>query len=502
MRYLHEQRPVVNHMDIKPQNILILDGDSALPQVVLCDFGISSSEDPSGEHVLPVTRQYTAPEVFQGSLRKQAADIWSLGCVFAEMASVPFSQGNTGWSDFRQVFSGRSSKYYWQDVPEVQTRLSTCLDGATTTTEQAVARTLKTMLSARPSERPDAASLTMIFTPAPCCLNWPNDNAVFPGPREELDWVERLEREECVGCHAQQHIRDVTPEPASNEVSIAAGWLKDCSKSHSACYVSSSSDTTVLPRRLVDLLPDGQSGSYIRVVNSIDVDQTSDRIEYVTTSHAWTHDQPLLSRDSMSDLQSGLPLDQLPDALNKAIAITQRLGYRYMWTDSLCVIQDSMTDKQQQCKAMASIFRNATLTIVLDQLTTNDAKRAPLAQSLTNHQHAPTHTSPSQTNAHQPPAFEIIPATAFTTPGFAWDTRAWVLQERLLSRRFLHLGKQLYWECNTLKASATLPRGLAPLLWEKLHSRLRLPHAQAIAVVPSGANKSSRACGTCTCTPG
>jgi len=32
------------------------------------------------------------------------------------------------------------------------------------------------------------------------------------------------------------------------------------------------------------------------------------------------------------------------------------------------------------------------------------------------------------------------------------------------------LGEQLYWECNTLKASETFPRGLSALVWEKIHT--------------------------------
>jgi len=489
VRYLHEQRPVIKHMDIKPQNILILDGDGALPQVILCDFGISSSETLSDEHCMPVTRQYTAPEAFQGSMRKQAADIWSLGCVFAEMASVPFSQDNVGWTDFRQVFSGRTGKYYWQDIPEVQARLSICLDEATSATEQTVARTLKSMLSSQQSERPDAASLSMIFTPAPCCLNWANKNVVFPGPCEELDCMESLDSGECV--YAQHHTCEISPEPTNNEVSIAEKWLEDCSHSHEACRRLSRSNATVLPRYLVDLLPDGQTGSSnIRVVESIDIEQAANRIEYVTLSHVWSHGQLLLSSTTMLDLQSGVSLDRLPDAINKAITITQRLGYRYIWTDSLCVIQDSMTEKQQQCKAMASIFRNADLTVVLDQLIPDGTVIAPPAQRTDNRQSPPSSSLPSERNNPHPCH---LPSPALSTPGFAWDTRAWVLQERLLSRRFLHLGKQFYWECNALKASASLPHGLSPLLWEKVHSRD--PHAQANPEVPRSATQSSWVCG-------
>ena len=68
IRYLHEQRPVVRHGDIKPQNILVMHGEYGAPHVVLSDFGISSSEHESSgpQTSTPLTRQYCAPEVAAG----------------------------------------------------------------------------------------------------------------------------------------------------------------------------------------------------------------------------------------------------------------------------------------------------------------------------------------------------------------------------------------------------------------------------------------------------
>lgn len=469
VRYLHEQRPVVVHMDIKPQNILIVNSHSELPQVVLCDFGISSSEDLRDEHVVAMTRRYTAPEAFEGFARKQAADIFSLGCVFIEMASVSFSGDNPEWLEFRKDFSGRTGKYYWQEVPDVQARLTSFVEGATSATEETVADTLKTMLSPEPSERPDAASLTMIFAPAPCCLDWPNDKAVYPGPQEEVDLVKVLGQEEHVGCHGKTYTCDAIQEVSSNKMFAAEDWLHECTHSHEACRYMSSSETTALPTRLVEILSDDPNDLHIRLADMTYIERSDHQIDYMALSHVWNPSQPVLVMDALDEWQKELPLDRLAEDVKVAIATTRRLGYRYMWADSLCVIQDSIFDKQQECTNMASVFRNAALTLVLDQLAPPDtlephSTNAPSTCS-------PTHTKRIHPSKPHPAPSLALPAIAFHTPGFAWDTRAWVLQERLLSRRFLHLGKQLYWECNSLKASETFPRGLAPLVWEKVHSQ-------------------------------
>ena len=471
VRYLHEQRPVLKHMDIKPQNILIVDGDQDFPHVVLSDFGISSSEDQANKQAMPITRQYIAPESFDGLTRKRAADIWSLGCVFAEMASVSFSSGNTGWLGFRKEFSGRGGKYYWQDVPAVQARLSSFLEDATTTTEGTVVRALKAMLASEPTKRPDAASLTMIFTPAPCCLNWPNDKAIYPSPHEELDGLQTLGSEDGIDCCAEHCVHIGATDTCGQEQFGARTWLDDCSQSHEACRILTSSDVKTLPTRLIDVRPDDQLMSHVRVVDSKSIEQTTDQVDYVALSHVWKPTQFVLSEDSISGLQSGLPLQMLPGDINTAISTARSLGYRYVWLDSLCILQDSEEDKRRECAMMASVFRNAALTVVLDQLTDSTSRdklsSATTDQNLfTNHQHV----SRGSTDGHLP-ASASLPAIDFSTSGFAWDTRAWVLQERLLSRRFLHLGEQMYWECNTLKASETFPRGLSPLVWEKVHSR-------------------------------
>lgn len=445
VRYLHEQRPVVKHMDIKPQNILIVEGDGEFPHVVLCDFGISSSDDiTEGRTQQPLTRQYVAPEAFEGFIRKEAADIWSLGCVFAEMASVSFSQGNSSWTDLRQEFSGRATKYYWQDVPGLQSRLSGLLEAAATSTENTVVRTLQSMLNVEPDERPDATALTMIFTPAPCCLSWPNDKAAYPSPQEELSSVEMITLEGGIETDAQLRQHGQAHAGPEQGLSSAKNWIQQCSHSHSACSHATPSHAKALPTRLVDIRPEGQAATSIRIVDSSTIAPGTEPIEYLALSHVWSSSDVLLTTSLLqaSATEVTILLSTLSLALNAAIASAQRLGYSYLWTDTLCVLQDSAADKRHECTNMASTFRNAALTLLLDNIDTNMTD------------------------------FMASLSTRQDNSGFAWDTRAWALQERLLSHRFLHLGQeQMYWECNSLKASETFPMGLPSLLWEKAHTK-------------------------------
>jgi serine/threonine protein kinase len=460
IRYLHDQRPVVKHMDIKPQNILIKQGED-VPHVFLSDFGVSSiGEITANTKAMPLTRQYCAPEVPEGVSRELASDIWSLGCVFLEMLTVAYKEDNPRWLEFRQLFGGRKGKYYWQDVPAVQGLLTKSLEQAASRTEANATRTVKDMLSSEPAERPTASKLTMVFTPAPCCLSWPNEKVTYPGPSEELQTVKTFFQEDSRDGCAHSHDVDDQHKQQGETVAHAKRWLEECSHDHEDCRhdLQGIFASKTLPTRLIDTLPDGNAGVSVRIVNGADL-YDGESPDYAALSYVWADDELKLSTARLDAMQVDLPRDTLPKAINEAIAKAQDIGFRYIWVDSLCVLQDSDSDKERESRAMADVYRNAALTIVT-------AQKGVDQQAL---------------------QAAVLPLSTYLTPGFAWDTRAWSLQERLLSRRFLHLGEeQMYWECNALKASETFPRGLesfrhalSSLLWEKVHTK-----ADPLSVIP------------------
>ncbi|KAH8648726.1 kinase-like domain-containing protein [Tricladium varicosporioides] len=102
MQYLHENK--IRHRDIKPDNILVYGRRVLLVDFELAydwtDYSHSSTTAPSG-----FTRRYAAPEVINYKKRNSTADVWSLGCVFLEMATVA---KRTCVSQMREFFSSRA----------------------------------------------------------------------------------------------------------------------------------------------------------------------------------------------------------------------------------------------------------------------------------------------------------------------------------------------------------------------------------------------------------
>ncbi|KAF2791073.1 kinase-like protein, partial [Melanomma pulvis-pyrius CBS 109.77] len=96
VEYLHSN--MTKHMDLKPKNILVRHiRYSAISSVLeykvyIADFGISRSydtlDDTETDGPTMFTRKYAAPEVVDRQKRGLSADIFSLGCVFAEIGAT------------------------------------------------------------------------------------------------------------------------------------------------------------------------------------------------------------------------------------------------------------------------------------------------------------------------------------------------------------------------------------------------------------------------------
>ena len=100
LKYQHSAR--VLHRDLKPRNILI----SSKCEVKLCDYGLArllnDTLDKGTENLTDyvATRWYRAPELLLGNENyDEKIDIWSVGCILAEMfLKKPFLMG-TDWKN-------------------------------------------------------------------------------------------------------------------------------------------------------------------------------------------------------------------------------------------------------------------------------------------------------------------------------------------------------------------------------------------------------------------
>ncbi len=81
--------------------------------IKLADFGLAKSFEKASSHHTPgvVTRYYRAPEVLFGSTSyDESIDMWSLGCIFAELIiKAPLFGGTTDIDMLGRIFTVRGT---------------------------------------------------------------------------------------------------------------------------------------------------------------------------------------------------------------------------------------------------------------------------------------------------------------------------------------------------------------------------------------------------------
>jgi len=137
----------------------------------------------------------------------------------------------------------------------------------------------------------------------------------------------------------------------------------------------------------------------------------------------------------------GLDASIIPGVISDSIILVRQLGERYLWVDSLCIVQDYPGDKAVQIGMMELIYGSSEFTIFAAAGTSS---RDPLPGVCPGTRNPNQHIAKVQ-GLHLalplPNAREIITSST-------WNERGWTYQEAMLSRRRVFFtAKQVYFEC-------------------------------------------------------
>lgn len=135
---------------------------------------------------------------------------------------------------------------------------------------------------------------------------------------------------------------------------LAFHWWRECCEEHPSCPVLA--EMPPLPTRVIDvkLGPDQVCLVHAKGLQG----------SHTALSHCWGGEAPLkLLASNVSKFSQGIALESLPANFRDAIMIPRQLDIRYIWIDSLCIIQDSVTDWEDESKKMGDIYHKATLVI-------------------------------------------------------------------------------------------------------------------------------------------
>lgn len=148
--------------------------------------------------------------------------------------------------------------------------------------------------------------------------------------------------------------KDIHPDPGSDEyLAIQRKWLHDCLTKHEECHLKAQKQ---IPTRIVSIGPDNMS---LRVVETQGMESP-----YATLSHCWGAKQLFTTTTSTLHLRkTNLNWDSIPATFQDAIRVTRGLSIRYLWIDSLCIIQDDIADWESESSKMGAIYQGAQIVI-------------------------------------------------------------------------------------------------------------------------------------------
>ena len=191
--------------------------------------------------------------------------------------------------------------------------------------------------------------------------------------------------------------------------------------------------------------------------------------QWVALSHCWGQHQPLkLESKSLAAFTNGIPLDTIPLMFQDAVFITRRLGFRYLWIDCLCILQDSRDDWLTESLRMGDIYKNAVITIAAE--AAEDGSVGILSSTARGriregdrHPQDVIRVS-CRSAAHSIEGNLIVTAKsaikAVPDAKGPLSTRKWVLQEEILSTRLLRFAEgQVWWQCRELQCNERFPLG-------------------------------------------
>ncbi|XP_011161476.1 cyclin-dependent kinase 4 isoform X2 [Solenopsis invicta] len=113
VEFLHSHRIV--HRDLKPQNLLV----TRDRQIKIADFGLAKTYDFAMRLTsVVVTQWYRAPEVLLGCSYATPVDIWSVGCILAELCKLePLFPGTSEGDQLDRIFQvlGTPPRQAWPE---------------------------------------------------------------------------------------------------------------------------------------------------------------------------------------------------------------------------------------------------------------------------------------------------------------------------------------------------------------------------------------------------
>ncbi|KAG5752302.1 hypothetical protein H9Q72_002002 [Fusarium xylarioides] len=202
-----------------------------------------------------------------------------------------------------------------------------------------------------------------------------------------------------------------------------------------------------LPKRVVDVGPQDGSRAPALYVSQGEIEP------YAALSHCWGKSNLLKTTTAtLASRIHGIEWSELSTTFQEAILVTRDLGLRYLWIDSLCIVQDDTADWEEQAMRMGDIYASAYVTISATGSSDGSGGLMRTPGTWNSEGFLPELGKKYFARVE-------LEEEAFTkgtvearddSLGYPLLTRGWCFQERILSARVLHYTPGgIFYECRT-----------------------------------------------------
>ena len=257
--------------------------------------------------------------------------------------------------------------------------------------------------------------------------------------------------------------------------------MQTCKQTHPGCRARFATVDSIdenippeLPARAIEIKEDKHI-NHVRLVETNGV-----HANYVTLSHCWgpQENRPLTTtKDNLQKHLEGISWNSLPKTFQDAIIVTREVGFKYLWIDALCILQDDVDDWHRESNSMGLIYENAKFTIsaagaadgtegCFMSRPSMNAVNIPYMDGMSM-QSTACLAIPNSSQTEASGKTSILADLDF--PDLRpLSSRAWVTQEWELSRRMVHFRRGIMiWKCRTT-ACGEDNRCVRSLLFDKI----------------------------------
>lgn len=219
-------------------------------------------------------------------------------------------------------------------------------------------------------------------------------------------------------------------------VELFSSWMNWCFENHEECG----------QRELDSVFSDAEDILLIDT-GRLCLTKAQTNYRYMALSYVWgpdSHLTTMTTTKSMGKLSAQDSLlqiwEQLPQVVQDAIDLTDRIGERFLWVDFLCIVQDDPyhLGPGHQLKLMAEIYNSASATFIACAGTRANVRLVPSSMPTTKREwrytRIPRKAEQEIYRPHPLQAEYLLSTISASTH----SKRGWTYQEKLLSRRCLY----------------------------------------------------------------